>query len=220
MAPGFGERLEHGRVVAGAVERLLHGYDGRILRALLNELDHRIVGIVGVVKQNVAMAQLVEDAGGLAAEQERLGREGLELEIGTLDVAVKKHEAGKIHGTFAAEDLILVELEVHAQPLHNLGIGVAFDLQAHGVALATIVQLDADGFEQRARLFFFEVEVGVARDAERRGGQHLVAAIHAREMLLDKVLQQEVVVMPVVRGQADKAWQGARHSDHAKNLRA
>ena len=65
---GFGQRLEHRRVVAGAVERLLHGHDGRILRALLDELDHRIVGVVGMVEQNVAMAQLVEDAGGLAAQ--------------------------------------------------------------------------------------------------------------------------------------------------------
>ncbi len=32
---GLDQRLEHGRVVAGAVERLLHGDDGRVLRALL-----------------------------------------------------------------------------------------------------------------------------------------------------------------------------------------
>jgi hypothetical protein len=159
-----------------------------ILRALLHELDHRIVGVVGVVEQNVALAQFIEDAGGLAAEQERFGREGLELEVGPLDVAVEKHEAREIQETLAAKNLGLVELEVHAQPLHNLGIGIAFDLQAHCVAFAAIVQLHADGLEQRARFFLLEIEVGVARDAERCGGKHLVAAIHATEMLFDQVL--------------------------------
>ncbi len=39
-------------------------------------------------------------------------------------------------------------------------------------------------------------------------------------MLLDQVLQQQVVVVAVVGGQADKAGQGARHRDHAQHLRA
>ena len=62
VGAGLGQRLKHGRVVAGAVERLLHGHHGRILRALLDKVDHRIVRIVGVVEQNVAMAQLVENS--------------------------------------------------------------------------------------------------------------------------------------------------------------
>ena len=165
---GLGQRLEHRRIVAGAVERLLHRHHGRILRALLDEVDHRIVGIVGMVQQNVAMAQLVEDSGRLAAQQQRLGREGLELQIRPLHVAVKEHQARKIHRAFAAKDLVLVELEVHAQPLHNLRVGAGFDLQPHRVALAAVVQLHADGFQQRPRFFLLEVEVGIARHAERR----------------------------------------------------
>ena len=58
---GFGQRLKHRRIVAGAVKRLLHRHYGRVLRALLDELDHRVVRVVRMMQQNVAMAQLVED---------------------------------------------------------------------------------------------------------------------------------------------------------------
>ena len=61
VARGLDERGEHGRVLAGAVEGLLHGDDGGIFGALLNEVDYRIVGIVGMVEQDVVLAQLVED---------------------------------------------------------------------------------------------------------------------------------------------------------------
>ncbi len=54
------------------------GVDGGVL----NELDDGLVGIVGVMEQKVAVAQLVVDAGGGAAERKRLGSEGLELEVG------------------------------------------------------------------------------------------------------------------------------------------
>ena len=58
---GFDERGEDGRILAGAIERLLHADDGGIFGALLDEVDDRVVGVVGVVKQNVVLAQLVED---------------------------------------------------------------------------------------------------------------------------------------------------------------
>ena len=38
-------------------------------------------------------------------------------------------------------------------------------------------------------------------------------------MLLDQVLQQQIVVVAMAAGQADKARQRARHRDHAQNLR-
>jgi hypothetical protein len=135
---------------------------------------------------------------------QRLGREGLKLQVGPLHIAVKEHQARQIHRPLAAKHLVLFELEVHAQPLHNLRIGVAFNLQPHRVALAAVVQLHADGFQQRPRFFLFEVEVRVARHAERRRCQHLVAAIHAAKVLRDQVLQQQVVVVAMAEGRRTK----------------
>ena len=64
---GLGERLEHRRVVAGAIEGLLHADHGRVRGALLNEIHHRVIGVVRVVEQYVVAAQFVEDVAGLAA---------------------------------------------------------------------------------------------------------------------------------------------------------
>ena len=94
------------------------------------------------------------------------------------------------------------------------------DLQPHRVALAAVVQFHADGLKQRPRLFLLEIEVGVARHAERRRSKHLVAAIHAGQVLRDQVLQQQVIVTAIARGQPHKARQRARHRHHAQHLRA
>ena len=149
-----------------------------------------------------------------------LGREGRELEVGALHVVVEEHEAREVDGPVAAEDLVLIELEVDAEPLDDLGIGAGFDLQADGVALAAVVELDANGFKQRARFFLLEVEVGVAGDAEGGVGEHLVAAIHAGQILRDQVLEQQVIVRAFGGGQADETGQCAGHGDHAEHLRA
>ena len=87
------------------------------------------------------------------------GRERRELEFRTLHVAVKKHQPREVDRTIAAEDLILIEFKVDTQPLDDLRIGAGLNLQAHRIALASIVQLDANGLEQGARFFLLEVEV-------------------------------------------------------------
>src|SRR6201998_1559164 len=97
---------------------------------------------------------------------QRLGREGRELEVGALDVAVEKHEARQIHWSVAAEDLVFVELEVDAEAFDDFRVSAGFDFEANGIALAAVVELDADGFEQGACFFFLEVEVGIAGDTE------------------------------------------------------
>ena len=173
-----------------------------------------------MVEEDVAGAQVFKDVGGLAAQVQRLGREGRELQIGPLNVAVEEHHARQVHGAFAAKDLVFFQFEVDPQALDDVGVGAGFDLQAHRVALAAVVKLHADGFQQRAGLFLFEVEVGIARDAKGRVGQHLVAAVHARQVLRDQVLQQQVVELALVGGKADEARQRARHRDHAQNLGA
>ncbi len=165
-------------------------------------------------------AQLFEDVGGLAAQVQGLRRKGRELQIRPLHVAVEKHHARKVDRAVAAKDLVLFEFEIHAQALDDFGIGAGFDLQANGVAFAAVVQLHADGFKQRARFFLFEVEVGIARDAERGVGQDFIAAIHAGEVLRDQILQQQVVESAVGGGQPDKTRQRARHRHHAEHLRA
>ena len=83
-------------------------------------------------------------------------------------------------------------------------LAVAFDLQADGVALAAVVQLGADAFEDGARLFLLHVEVAVAGDAEGGAAEDLVAAVHALDLGLDEVVEQDEV------GAAGRRWAEGR----------
>jgi len=58
---GFGQRFADRRVAAGAVERLLHGENQRVFGALLDEFDDGVVGVVGVMEQDVVLAEFIED---------------------------------------------------------------------------------------------------------------------------------------------------------------
>ena len=151
---------------------------------------------------------------------QRLGREGRELEVGALDVAIEEHQAREVDRAVVAEDLVFIEFEVDAEAFDDLGVGAGFDFETHGIAFAAVVELDANGFKQRARFFFFEVEVGVAGDAEGGAGLDFVAAIHAAEVLRDEVLEKQVVEFAVFGGEADEAGKSARDSDDAEDLRA
>src|ERR1035441_3617735 len=102
------------------MEDLYHGVlpparpaDVRCLGALLNEIHHRVIGVVGVVEQYVMMAQLVEDIYGLAAQFEGFGCKGRKLEIRTLHVGIEENQPRKVHRAVATEDLILIQLEVN-----------------------------------------------------------------------------------------------------------
>ena len=79
------------------------------------------------------------------------------------------------------------------------------------------MKFHANGFQQRARFFLLEVEIGIARDAEGDAGQHLVAAVHAAEILRNQVLKEEVIKGAVGSGQANEPGQGARHRHHSQH---
>ena len=64
----FGEGVKDGRVGAGAVERLLDGDDARILRPAAMKYDDGVVGVEGVMQQDVVMAQFFKEVVGPAVE--------------------------------------------------------------------------------------------------------------------------------------------------------
>ena len=55
---GFDQRANDGRILAGAIERLLDGKHIGILRRAFDEAHDGRVGIVGMVEQNIAFANL------------------------------------------------------------------------------------------------------------------------------------------------------------------
>ena len=75
-----------------------------------------------------------------------LGGKVRELQVRPPYIVIKEKQPREIHRSVVVEDLILIQLEVDAEALDDLFICSALDLQAYGVALAAVVELDADGF--------------------------------------------------------------------------
>src|SRR5258708_38253484 len=88
------------------------------------------------------------------------------LEIGTLNLVVNVEHARKVHWPGHRENLPGIELKHRAQTIDDFRIGVRLDLEAYGVALASVMQFGAYRFQQAARLFFLQVEIAVAGHAE------------------------------------------------------
>ena len=76
----------------------------------------------------------------------------------------------------------------------NLSIGPLLNFQPHRITLTPVMQLGAHRLQQRSRLLFLKVEVAVARYAKCGSRQNLIAAIHARGMPLNQIVQKDEVM--------------------------
>ena len=108
------------------------------------------------------------------------------------------------------------ETEIGAQALDDFGIGARFDLQAHRCALAAAMKLRVHRIENAARFFLAQIEIAVARDAKRSGGEDFVAVVEALGVCVHDVVQENVFDGSFRRGNAEDARKGARNGDHAQ----
>ena len=167
-----------------------------------------------MVQQNVVAAQFLEQVLRLGGQPQFARRKRLELELRMRRLLVNIEQARQIHRAVDGKNLPGLQFKIGAQAFDDFRIGVGLDLQPHGIALAPVVQLGADRFQQVARFFFRQIEIAVAGDAERRRGNDVVAVIHPRGMEGHQVGEKNKVVGPV-RGQPHQARQSSRHRDHA-----
>ena len=100
-------------------------------------------------------------------------------------------------------------------------IGARFDFQAHGRTFAAPVKLRVHRFQDAARFLFFQIEVAVARDAERGGGKNFVAVVEPVGEGAHDVVQKNVFDGALRRREQHEPRQRARHGDDAEiGLRA
>ncbi len=95
--PGLGgvdQGADHRRLLAGAVERLLDRDDVRIGGGLLEELDHHLEALIGVVDDDVLGLDGREAVAAMLADPLREARrEGRELQVGPI-LLVERVEIG------------------------------------------------------------------------------------------------------------------------------
>ena len=210
----FDQRIDHGRVPAGSVERLLDRQHARIARGLPHELDHGRERVERVVQQKVALAQHLEQVRAtlLHAPGNALD-EGRVLEVGPLDEIHHRHQPVHVDRAVHAIQVALVELELAQQETRGLLWTRIRHLEPHRLAKIAIRELALERAHQVVGLFLVDPQVAVARHAE------LVAALdlHARERLAHVRVhhrrEQHEVEGPGrdAVGQLDQARQRARH---------
>ncbi len=222
VARGLHQRRHEGRVVAGAVERLLDRQHVRVLGGGAHELDHRQEGLVGVVQHDVAAADPLEGVLRLLVELGHARREARVLEVGALDQLPDRDQAVQVDRPVDAIEVLLVEVEALEQVVDQLLGAVEGDLQAHALAVVAARELALDRAQEVVDFLLVHPQVAVARDPE------LVAALdaHAREELAHLVVHDRGEHHEVVRaladvlGQRDQARQRARHLHHGVAGRA
>ena len=119
---------------------------------------------------------------------------GLEFQLRMVRLLVNIEQPREIHRAVHRKHLPGIQLEVRAQPLDDLGIGIGLNLQAHRVAFAPVVQFGADRLQQTARFFFRQIQIAVARYPESRRRNNVVAVIHACRVMSHQVGQKNKVI--------------------------
>src|SRR5262245_42587927 len=162
---GLDQRFDYRRVLAYAVERLFDRQHVRVARGLAQEFDHRRERLVGVMEQNVLMAYGVEDVISGTQRRRRCRRERLVLQLRQVEL-VERHQVGDVQGAVNRVDVLLLHLQRMAQQLDHMRAHPGGDLQPNAEAEAAVAHLLLDRLEQVAGLVLFDLDVGVASDAE------------------------------------------------------
>ena len=177
------ERGHDGRVARRAVERLLDGHHVGILRRLAHEPRHAgLERVVRVVHQDVAAADLVEDAHLVAAIQQARGLTRLPrrvLQVGAVD-AHHLPQAREVKQCRDRIDVRILDAETRLDLLEQRLAAACLHLKAHRAAEAAATELALHRVQQVVGLVA-DAEVGVARDAE----EHAAADLHAREEVVE-----------------------------------
>ncbi len=201
-------------MLVGAVQRLFDGKYPRVLGRRFDERNHGIVGIEGVVQQNIVAAEFLEQILRLGGEPKFARDKSFELEIGMRRLLVNIEQAREIHRTVDGKNLPGLQFEVGAQAFDDFGISIGFDLQAHGIAFPPVMQLSTYGFQQVARFLLRQIKIAIAGDAECGRRYDVVAVIHARRVERDQIGQKDEIVRSL-RGQPYQSWQSSWHRDHS-----
>ncbi len=218
-AGGVDQGIHHGGVRSGAVEGLLDGQHLWIGGGLAQEVDHRYEGLEGVVQQQVAFGDGLEDVSRPGQPRRQARREGGELEVGAVDEVGEGHEAVEIHRPVVHEEVVELEFELRQQEVCDLGGAVVGHLQADLVTVTARRQLPLDGPQQIFHLLLVHEQVRVAGHPELIAPLDLHPGEEVIHMGVDDGGEKHKVVGTAVAlpGQPDEPRQGPGrlHNGHA-----
>ena len=187
-------------VAAGAVQGLLDGQDARIGRGLLQELQHAVETLVGMVQQQIAPTQRLEDIGPLLKALDSGSHERNIPQFRGLIPFDDGHEPTRSDGPFDGVEVVGLEPQRGEQFASDLLGAIGRDLQPHGLPLAAVVQLGLHGQTDVGDLLLVDVELAVAGDAEQPPVVDLRHPEQTRQIGPDEIGQEDRVAASVKAG--------------------
>ena len=208
---GGDEGVEDRGVAAGAVERHFDGEHGGIGGGVLEEGNDGGETFVGVMEENVPLANGLE-IGRSTREGGRQGRgEGGIAQSGLIATRLGEGEnLGEIDRAGDAVGVIRKKLQMAEEEVFHFQRAIDRNLQADGGSAVSFLKFLLDGEEKILCLFLVDVEFAVAGDSDRPGPLDF----HAGEDLPDEVAdefreEQELLLFRLGCGKMNQAWDAA-----------
>ena len=212
----FDQRAHDGRILAGAIERLLDRENVGILRRAFDEAHDGAVGIVRVMQKNVAFPYQFKQRRRTWLEIQFARREGAVFQIWPRGLFVKMKKPREVDGAIDAENLSGREPEIRFEPVNDFLARSGLDFQAHRRTLPAAMNLQVRRFQNAAGFLLFEVEVAIARHAEGGSRKNFVSVVQPLRKGVNDVVQKRILDPVLWRRQAHEARQRTRHRDDSE----
>ena len=177
----------------------------RVGRGFLDEARDDVEGLVGMVDEDVALADRAPHVGGALERAHRVRDQRAVLEPRQVDGGVELSEVGERREPLAGVEVSGLQLELFHQPRQDLGREVGIVLEADRVTHPALAQALLDGLQEViGRPPAGQRHVGVTRHPDRVGGQDLVAVVEPVKIQPDHVLEQHEAVLAGRRREPDE----------------
>ena len=207
------QSCDDGRIAAHPVQGLLDRQDIGIRGSLRHKVDDRLEGLIGVVHEDIAAADLLEDiaACGQTRNLLRFGIAVLTKPFKSVQ-SIELHQECQIQRALDGEYFFLCDREFLLQKREEPGIYTALHFQADGVAALSLFELLFDLLEQIRCFIFVNGQVCISRHAVGVGTDNIVIQKQISKVFPDDLLQENHAAGRRLR-QLQYAGKNCRHLD-------
>ena len=186
----LGQRSDNRGIAADPIQGLFDGQHIRVPGRFPDKIHHRLKGLVGVVHQNIALFDIVENAVLVVKGGHRLRRT---LFTAQMIISLKPadlHRKGKVKRAVHQKDILILNGKVFLQYFQKPLVHSILYLQLDHLAPLALFQLLFNGFQQILRLILVDGQIGVSHDPVGMGADHVIVQEQLAHMPLDNLFQK------------------------------
>ena len=216
IADGFHEGADDPGVATGAVEGLFDGEDLGVGGGLLEKIDDAGEVFVGVMNEDVALADDGEEIIGTAKAGGDGGDERFIAEFWGVIAFTDCHEAHGVERAIDQVEVIFLEVESFEEELGDFGGASVIEFEANGVAFPAIMEFVFDRFEEVTGVGFVDVELAISGDAEVPETENFCSWKEIGEVMADELAEVDKIASIAIAGEANEAGEDARDLDNGE----